>query len=150
MRFLMLAMVSWICLAAGRVVAEETSKGGAVTVTSVKQPEKTGFNFSSWLKDIKKRIAKTRARPNQLVAVAAVRGDEKDIAPKLYWKGKKSEGSVASNELDDFDKAIDAALANDPAAPTRLQAFLSSYPKSAMAPDARTALDHLTPAAAGR
>lgn len=126
----------------GVVVAEEPSKGSVTLSSENSQKPRRGFQL--WLKDLKKRVAQTRARPNQLVAVAAVRGSEKDIAPKLYWKGKKSEGPVAAAELEDFEKAIDAALAGDSDAKSKLQAFVSSYPKSSLGPDARIALERLT------
>ena len=137
------ALLSLMLLAGGHAGAAETGKGG-VAVSSVKPAEKKKSSFQAWLADLKKRVAQTRARPNQLVAVAAVRGAEKDIAPKLYWKGKKTDGPVAAAELDDFEKAVDAALSGDPDAQNKLQAFMSAYPKSSLSPDAHTALDRLS------
>jgi TolA-binding protein len=142
MRRLTLAVIALTLAGTHPLPAAETPKGG-VSVSSVKS-EKPKRSFESWLKDLKKRVARTRARPNQLVAVAAVRGEEKDIAPKLYWKGKKSEGPVAASELDDFENAIDAALAGQPEATSKLQAFISAYPKSSLGPDAHVALDRLS------
>src|SRR5712671_5299744 len=112
MRSSTIAILALTLVSTGAARAAETPKGG-VAVSSVKS-EKPRHSFESWLKDLKKRVARTRARPNQLVAVAAVRGADKDIAPKLYWKGKKSEGPVAATELEDFEKAIDSALASSP------------------------------------
>lgn len=141
MRFLAIAAISLTLVAAGPAQAAEAPKGG-VAISSVKT-KKVRRSFESWLKDLKKRVARTRARPNQLVAVAAVRGAEKDIAPRLYWKGKKKDGPVAPAELDDFEKAIDSALAGDPEAASKLQAFIAAYPKSSLGADANTALDRL-------
>lgn len=135
--------LSLMLLVGAQVRAAESDKSG-VAVSSVKPAEKRRMTFEGWLKDLKKRVARTRARPNQLVAVAAVRGAEQDMAPKLYWKGKKSQGPVAATELDDFEKAVDSALAGEPDAQKKLQAFMSAYPKSSLNPDAHTALDRLS------
>ena len=144
MRWIAVSAISLMLLASGEARSAETPKGG-VALSSVKT-EKPKRTFESWLKDLKKRVARTRARPNQLVAVAAIRGEEKDIAPKLYWKGRRAEGAVSAAELTDFEKGIDAALAGDPEAKTRLQEFVASYPKSSLGPDAHMALDRLAAA----
>jgi TolA-binding protein len=141
MKLSTVAFLSTMIFATGIVHAEEMGKGG-VPVSAVKT-EKPKRSFESWLKDLKKRVSRTRARPNQLVAVASVRGDEKDVAPKLYWKGKHAEGPTSAAELEEFETAIDAALANDPSAKTKLQNFVSAYPKSALTPDANSALERM-------
>jgi len=143
MKNVTLGALSLMILLASQARAVEPEKGG-VAVSSVKPAEKKRMSFEGWLKDLKRRVARTRARPNQLVAVAAVRGSEKDIAPKLYWKGKKAQGPVGGAELDDFEKAVDAALAGEPDAQNKLQAFMAAYPKSSLSPDAHTAMDRLS------
>ncbi len=118
---------------------------GSVKLSEV-EPKKrhTSAAFQAWLKEMKKRISKTTTKNNQLVAVAAVRGDDTPDAPPLYWKGKKSEGQVASSEVADFEKAIDTAMTGDPMdAKEKLQSFLLAYPKSSMAADAQETLTRL-------
>lgn len=118
---------------------------GAAKLSDVEKPKKRGSEaFQAWLREMKKRIQRANTKSNQLVAVAAVRGDETPDAPPLYWKGKKSQGQVASSELNDFDAAIETAMTGDPmAAKEKLQSFLLAYPKSSMAADAQETLTRL-------
>ncbi|MBV9079722.1 MAG: hypothetical protein JO102_01235 [Elusimicrobia bacterium] len=134
------------CLMAPAGAAEmpkAAKAGNTVSVDQAKQDSSMRKSFESWLRDLRARVARTRAHQNQLIAVAAVRGDEQPDSPPLYWKGRKGRGAVAPAELDAFEKAVDAAMSNAPDAKSQLQSFLSTYPKSAMADDAKTALDKL-------
>ena len=117
------------------------AKSGGVALSDASHP-KAGLraSFDSWLKDLRKRVARTRAHQNQLVAVAAVRGAETSDAPPLYWKGRKSSGPVDVKELDEFEKAVDTAGTDPAAARAQFQAFLTAHPKSPLAADANTAL----------
>lgn len=129
----------------------KTAQPASASKTSVKlddvaQPKKRPQSqaFQAWLKDMKKRIQRSSVKSKQLVAVAAVRGDETPDAPPLYWKGKKSEGKVDAPEMKDFETAIETALSGEPtAAKEKLQSFLMAYPKSSMAADAQETLSRL-------
>lgn len=99
-----------------------------------------------WLKKMKKRIARSHAQHNKLVAVAAVRGSRAKDAPPLYWKGKKNKGPVDLPELDEFDRAIQTALKGNRAeAALRLKKFIKAYPKSNLVDDAKQTLAMLEP-----
>lgn len=118
----------------------------AVKVDDVQTSKKSKAreSFEMWLKEMKKRVARSQTRQNQLVAVAAVRGAETQDTPPLYWKGKKAEGPVEAPELKDFEAALETSMAGDPAAAKeKLQAFILAYPKSSMAPDAKETLNRL-------
>jgi len=99
---------------------------------------------TNWIKELKKKLARSQARQNQVVAVAAVRGTETPDSPPLYWKGKKSEGAVSSPEVKEFEMALDSALngKSDDSA-QQLQAFVTKYPESPLAEDAAEALEKL-------
>ncbi len=101
-------------------------------------------SLQAWLQKLKKRIAQTKSKPNKLVAVAAVRGDEaKDPVP-LYWKGKKTESAVSNKEVKAFDEALDVALSGDKeAAKSKLTSFISTYPKSPLMGEAKDTLAKL-------
>ena len=132
--------------AVGPAFAENAAPADKAGVSlSEAKTKKSGFTSSldSWLKDLRKRVAKTRARQNQVVAVAAVRGSDTEDAPPLYWKGKKSTGPVEEKELAAFESAVEAAINGKPEAKDELKAFITTYPKSPMAGDANAALARL-------
>ncbi len=122
-----------------------TSKSSAkLTEVEAAPKKKTSESFQSWLKEMKKRVAHTNTKQNQLVAVAAVRGSETPDTPPLYWKGKKGEGKVQAPEIKDFETAIDAALSGDSvAAKEKLQSFVLAYPQSSLVADANETLTKL-------
>jgi TolA-binding protein len=94
-------------------------------------------------------VSHSQAKQNQLIAVAAVRGDEQPDAPPLYWKGKAGNDKVDKKELQDFDMAISKALDGDNAtAQKQLSDFIATYPKSAMVADAQLTLKKLQETAA--
>ncbi len=102
-------------------------------------------SLSVWLTKMKKRLARTQSKHNQLVAVAAVRGDKATDATPLYWKGKTSEGPVDMPEIKAFEEAVDLASKGDNAkAKTKLEAFVSTYPQSPLVVDAQETLSLLT------
>lgn len=121
------------------------TKGGAVSVSEAVKPEAKGMrsSFNAWLKDLRRRVARTRAHQNQLVAVAAVRGNETPDAPPLYWKGKRNKGPVDAAELDQFEKAVDAAIEGKPEAREMLEKFVADHPKSTMVADAKAAIERM-------
>ena len=117
-------------------------KGVPIPAQAAPAPKRD--SLQAWLKDLKKRLEKSRARHNQIVAVAAVRGNETPDAPPLYWKGKKSSGPAAMPELTEFETAVEAALNGDPAAAReKLNAFLTGNPNSSLVGDARETLSRL-------
>lgn len=100
--------------------------------------------FMAWLKDMKKKVDRTQARQNQIVAVAAVRGDETADSPPLYWKGKKVSGNVESEELKKFEEALDQAMTGDStASKEKLESFITTYPNSPLVVDAKETLQKL-------
>lgn len=109
--------------------------GTVAPAPAVKPENKTAVN---WIRELKKKLAKSQARQNQIVAVAAVRGNESPDSPPLYWKGKKNAGDVAMPEVAEFDAALDAALKGDPDQSVQaLQAFVGKYPQSPLAEEAK-------------
>lgn len=101
-------------------------------------------SLQAWLNKMKKRISRSHAKHNQLVSVAAVRGNETPDSPPLYWKGKKSKGPVDLPELEEFDAAIEAALGGKKKdAILRLEKFTKTYPNSALKEDALYTLEML-------
>jgi len=98
-------------------------------------------SIQAWLKKMKKRISRSHAKHNQLVAVASVRGSKRPEAPPLYWKGKKSKGPVDLPELEEFDGAVNTALnGNTNEAIIKLEKFVESHPKSSLLEDAHHTL----------
>ena len=125
------------------------SKGSVSLETSAGETEPAAISrsFRRWVEKLRRRIARTEAKHNKIVAVAAVRGAESDDPPPLYWKGRAAKGPVAGDELAEFDAALEAALEGRTSASTdALNAFLKSHPDSPLAADARQALQELNPA----
>jgi len=147
---LSLALTLGLALSAPAFSAEPAaSRGEGVSLSDAKAKKTSvGASLEGWLKDLRKRVARTRARQNQVVAVAAVRGAEAEDAPPLYWKGKKSKGPVEEKELGAFEKAVEAAIAGQPDADQQLKDFIAAYPKSSLAGDAQSALDRIQVASA--
>jgi len=138
----------------------ETGKGSTTESNGSPTQQKSSVSLSSaeskdskrkdtimyWLKKMKQRLAKTEAKHNQLIVVAAVRGSEVPDSPPLYWKGRTSKGTVEIPELKEFETAVDLAAAGDTAAAqAKLKDFLTAHPKSPMAEDAKHTLALLTP-----
>lgn len=100
--------------------------------------------IEAWLNNMKKRVERSKAKQNQIVSVAAVRGDEQPDSPPLYWKGKKAEAPVGKDELDEFDSAVDTALiGQSQEAVGKLEKFLSDHPKSVLVDDVQGTLNML-------
>src|SRR5262245_34818927 len=78
---------------------KKPAKSQAVNVNQIVSKPKSQDKLAVWLKDLKKRLAHSRAQQNKIVAVAAVRGNETVDAPPLYWIGKTSQGEVITPEL---------------------------------------------------
>jgi TolA-binding protein len=115
--------------------------GTAVATPAPKQENKSATN---WIRELKKKLAKSQARQNQIVAVAAVRGDETPDSPPLYWKGKKAAGDVASHEVSEFDLALDTALKGDSVGSVQaLETFVGKYPQSPLAEEAKDVIAKL-------
>lgn len=130
-----------------QVVKKSGAKKSSVNVEQVKtaQKKQPQSALQAWLKDMKKRVARSQAKQNQLVTVAAVRGSESADATPLYWKGKKAKGNAAPEEIAKFDEALDAAVAGEPViAKEKLETFIASYPQSPLVSDAKETLARLT------
>lgn len=92
-------------------------------------------SLKAWLKKLKKRATRIRAKRNQIVSVAAVRGAEKPDSPPLYWKGKKK-GKIGPAELKEFEAALDLAIKGEnDKAKKQLLKFQKNHPKSALSKD---------------
>lgn len=95
---------------------------------------------SDWWGSLKAKISKITPKKTQptTTAVGGLRGD-KEKEEALYWKGK--EPSVTKDELDAFNRALDLAIKGDSLrAKEGFERFLSTYPSSALADDARKSL----------
>jgi TolA-binding protein len=128
---------------AKKVEAKEPQNASKITLTDDLKPKKKSFSksFSKWLKKMKKRVANSEAKYNQVIAVASVRGNKAQDPTPLYWKGKKVEGPVEMPELKKFDKALDMALTGDDiSAKAHLEDFIKTYPNSALVDDAKETL----------
>ncbi|MFN0118700.1 MAG: hypothetical protein ACKVQC_10490 [Elusimicrobiota bacterium] len=115
-----------------------TSEVAPVGNTVNDQSKKSGM--SSWLMELKNKIARNKAKNNKIVAVGAVRGAEIEDAPPLYWKGKTSESVVSQNEMDDFEKAVDMSIQGDGSAKLLFENFITKYPQSSLVADANEAI----------
>jgi TolA-binding protein len=97
-----------------------------------------------WIKKMKKQVARSQAKHNQLVAVASVRGKEQPDSPPLYWKGKKTLGPVPADEITEFDVALSAAEKESVEdAKKKLTDFINNHPNSALLDDAKATLSLL-------
>jgi len=109
--------------------------------------EKKESGFSSWFKDLQKKIDVVAPRKSLTVStgVAGVRGAKEDnCSGKLYWKGKKGEEPVSEAELAEFKEGlayVEAGKKTD--AIQEFEEFLKQYPDSALVPDAKKSLDML-------
>jgi hypothetical protein len=84
-------------------------------------------------------------------AVGGVRGAKDQTAENLYWKGEEKALVVSEEELSSFNNASLAAMeGRNEVALSQFQQFLSSYPQSALKPDALAAIAQLQPAAAAK
>ena len=89
------------------------------------------------LKNKARKITPTKTTTTT-TAVGGLRGT-KEGEEALYWKGK--EVSVAKEELESFNSALDLAISGEVyAAKEGFEGFLRSYPQSALADDARQSL----------
>jgi TolA-binding protein len=118
-----------------------------IAAPAPKEEHKTTMNQSlqDWLAKMKKRVSAARSKQNKLVAVAAVRGDEKTDPAPLYWKGKEGEKAVDGTEIDEFNAAVESASSGDVAgAKVKLQQFIDAHPKSPLVADAKETMDKLS------
>jgi len=114
-------------------------------VTTATAQEKKESGFSSWCKELQKKISTIAPRKGLSVStgVAGVRGAKDDSGKsKLYWKGKKGEDPVTEEELKEFKEGLAFAEAGKiTEAIQQLEEFLKQYPDSALVPDAKKGLD---------
>jgi TolA-binding protein len=102
-------------------------------------------NLQEWLAKMKKRVSSARSKQSKLVAVAAVRGDEKSDPAPLYWKGKEGDKQVNAAEIEEFDAAVETAATGDIAnAKIKLQQFIDAHPKSPLVADAQETINKMT------
>jgi len=131
----------------GLLASETEQKKSTVKVQKGgdKEKKKAQNALNVWLKKLKKRVSRSHAKHNQLVAVGAVRGNEAQDAPPLYWKGQKSKGPVDLPELNAFDAAVEEAFqGNTVESIAMLEKFIQAYPDSALREDAKHTIDMLS------
>lgn len=125
-----------------KTAAKKSIPLGTASASPVRKQENK--SAANWIRELKKKLARAQARQNQIVAVAAVRGDETPDSPPLYWKGKKAAGAVATPEAQEFDSALDAALKGDSAGSVEaLETFVGKYPQSPLAEEAKDVIAKL-------
>lgn len=108
---------------------------------SSKGSSKKNEGLSYWLSRMKKRVASHQSQRNRLVAVGAVRGDEKTDPTPLYWKAKKNQAQLNEVEIRSFDEAIELALSGDVVnSQTKLHQFIETFPNSPLIPEAKETL----------
>ncbi|MCB4755658.1 MAG: hypothetical protein LHV69_01255 [Elusimicrobia bacterium] len=118
--------------------------GAPATPAKAEEKKKSKETLQTWLKNLRKKINKTQSKPNKLIAVGAVRGDDKEDPTPLYWKGKAVDGAANEAELKAFNEALEPGLNGDAAgSKTKLEAFIAAFPQSPMVPDAQEALKKL-------
>ena len=119
----------------------------ALCVTAVPAQEKKESGFSSWFKDLQKKIDVIAPRKSLPVStgVAGVRGAKDDSGrSKLYWKGKKGEEPVTEEELAEFREGLAYVEGGKKDEAIReFEEFLKQHPDSALVPDAKKSLDVL-------
>ena len=109
--------------------------------------EKKEAGFSSWFKDLQKKIDIISPRKTLSVStgVAGVRGAKDESGKsKLYWKGKKGDEPVTEAELAEFKEALAYVEAGKKTeAVHEFEEFLSQHPDCSLVPDAKKSLDML-------
>jgi hypothetical protein len=77
-------------------------------------------------------------------AVGGVRGAKNDESADIYWKGKDKPSEVPEEELQKFNKAMEAKMqGDDQAALRQFDEFLASYPGSSLRLDALQAVERI-------
>lgn len=115
-------MKIWIMLIAGLV--------GMVAVASAEQgsQKKDAFWDKLQLKLEKMVPAK---KTTTTTAVGGVRGAKNDSAADIYWKGKEKDVEMSDEEIQSFNRAVEAKLKGDnEQALKQFEAFLQQYPQS--------------------
>jgi len=115
-------------------VTPQTAAPASIPTVKVEAPQKSNEGLQNWLKNLRKKINNTQSKPNKLVAVGAVRGDDTQDPAPLYWKGKHADGAAGDTELTEFNAALDLAMNGDTAgSKSKLETFISAHPQSPMA-----------------
>lgn len=102
--------------------------------------------LSDHLKKLSDRVNRLKGKSkSKVTTVAGLRGEKQKketTKSKLYWKGKS--GEIPQKELAAFEKATDLALAGKTQeAINAFDAFVKTFPRSLLAPDARETLSLL-------
>jgi TolA-binding protein len=117
----------------------------ALCITTASAQEKKESGFSSWFKELQKKIDLVSPKKNPVMStgVAGVRGAKGDNGKsKLYWKGKKGDEPVTEAELLEFKEGLAFVEAGKrEEAIKEFEEFLKLYPDSALVPDAKKSLD---------
>jgi TolA-binding protein len=117
----------------------------ALCVTTASAQEKKESGFSSWFKELQKKIdlVSPKKNPTMSTGVAGVRGAKGDNGKsKLYWKGKKGDEPITEAELLEFKEGLAFVEAGKRDEAIReFEEFLKLYPDSALVPDAKKSLD---------
>ena len=101
-----------------------------------------GRSLKDWLKDLDSRLRRTEERhKGRLTAAASVRGAKQEDSSKLYWKGRKGNQAVTSEEIEAFKAAVGlAGEGKTSEARKGLEEFMAKFPGSPLGPDAQSTL----------
>jgi hypothetical protein len=109
--------------------------------------EKKESGFSSWFKELQKKIDIIAPRKSLSVStgVAGVRGAKDESGKsKLYWKGKEGDEPVTEAELAEFKEGLACVEAGKTSEAIReFEEFLTQHPDCALVPYAKNSLDML-------
>ncbi|MHB8845060.1 MAG: hypothetical protein ACYC7L_09990 [Nitrospirota bacterium] len=109
--------------------------------------EKKEAGFSSWFKDLQKKIDIISPRKTLSVStgVAGVRGAKDESGKsRLYWKGKQGDEPVTEAELAEFKEALACVeTGKKTEAVHEFEEFLAQHPDCSLVPDAKKSLDML-------
>jgi TolA-binding protein len=132
MKRILAITVATLWIIAGTVLAQE------------QKPVEKNEGFMEWLKALQRKIETITAKKSMPLStgVAGIRGAKDDEKAKLYWKGKKGDEAVTEEELAEFRSAVDLAAKGETAAAVReLDEFITRFPNSPLAQDAKKTLD---------
>jgi TolA-binding protein len=102
-----------------------------------------GF-WDNLLKKVMHIIPRKRATDMTTTAVAGIRGAKDESAGNLYWKGKKEELVVSTEELEKFNKSLTLAMGGKSEESLKsFEEFLATYPESQLREDALDAIKNL-------
>lgn len=112
------------------------NKSVAPLPKETKGSSKMSPRLEAWIKRMKRNANKAQTRQHRLIAVAAVRGNEVQDAPPLYWKTKPVEGPIKPEDLEEFKQALNMIENGDvESAKIRLDSLASRYSEGSLRAD---------------